>query len=103
MWCKDATVKKINRKATLSNPKLLIYKTLKQHIIATCSGQESLEKIKQVLNLQNPKLVFRIRIGFIEDPAPNPAFYLNADPDPGSQTNADPGPGQTLPSQKFGF
>jgi hypothetical protein len=37
----------------------------------------------------------RIRMG-IQDPDPDPAFYLyvDPDPDPGSQTNADPYPGQ---------
>ncbi len=38
--------------------------------------------------------MLRIRIGFNEDPDPNPAFYLNADPNPGSLTNADPDTGR---------
>ncbi len=46
---------------------------------------------KNLKNISKHKSLW-IRIGFVPDPDPDPAFYLNADPDPdpGSQTNADP-------------
>jgi hypothetical protein len=49
--------------------------------------------------------VLWIRIDFIADPDPGPAFYLNEDLDSGSKTNADPNPdpGQTLSSKKVEF
>jgi hypothetical protein len=49
--------------------------------------------------------VLWIRIGFIVDPGPDPAFYLNAEPGPDTrnQTTADPDPSQTLMSQKVEF